>query len=577
MCTLKVRLLKIALACLRSERGQSLVLAALAMVAMLGFAALAIDVGYWFSQRGEVQKAVDAAALAGAQELPDDYVMAESKAREYLTKNGVSTSNGDTITITFRCTSTYQVACNPSTNHWDTITISVERPAEAWFARVFGIQEALIKNVHASGCRGACGGSPFTPVDVVQILDRTYSMSSADMTNARNGARALLEYFEPSLQRVGLAVLPGGRTSPPDPCAAPSTYPEPPEQDYSIFLPVGLSDDYQNPDGTLNEGSSLVSTINCLEANGYTNIGAPMAAAIAELQTNGRPDEKWGIILLSDGVANRPIGGDTGNRSPTANEAVTSGSGDSNGFETNPAGAYADDFSYAVDTDSGTNINTGCGDAGKDRHIFYNYGISVPNSSNIVGIEVRLVARVDSIMSTTRRVCVELSSDGGVTWTAAQQTPNLSTMYQTYTLGGSGFTWGRSWVQSDLWDANFRLRITNVASSTSRDFYLDWAAVRVYHVAGTGPCQYAANQADLAKSLGIEVFTIGYGLHDPNNPGGNYCNNDTGAWANRSGWELLEYMATDSDHFFDQPSAEDLRPIFEVIGSQLASGSRLVE
>ena len=44
-----------------------------------------------------------------------------------------------------------------------------------------------------------------------------------------------------------------------------------------------------------------------------------------------------------------------------------------------------------------------------------------------------------------------------------------------------------------------------------------------------------------------------------------------------AGWDLLEYMATDADHFFDEPSTADLRPIFEVIGSQLAGGSRLVE
>ena len=37
-----------------------------------------------------------------------------------------------------------------------------------------------------------------------------------------------------------------------------------------------------------------------------------MAAAVNELETNGRPDVTWGIILLSDGVANEPIGGGYG-------------------------------------------------------------------------------------------------------------------------------------------------------------------------------------------------------------------------------------------------------------------------
>jgi hypothetical protein len=572
--TLKVRVLKVALACLRSERGQALVLAALAMVAVLGFAALAIDVGYWYSQKREVQNAVDAAALAGAQELPGDYVMAESKAREYLGKNGVSSTKGDTISITFRCTSTYQSACNPSTNHWDTIVVKVERPAQAWFARVFGIQEVLIRNVLAAGCRGACGGAAYQPVDVVQILDRTGSMSDGDMDNAKDGARALLEFFQPSLQRVGLGVLPASYSWS-NPC--------PDSESSTVWLPVNLSNDYQNPDGTLKTSSRLVSTINCLENGGYTNIGSPMAAATSELVTNGRPDMTWGIILLTDGAANVMPSYDTGYRSPTANLAASGGHND--GFESlsNPAtNAYADGGGYAEDTDSGTGTSTSCGSAQKDRHIFYNYGISVPSANNIVGIEVRLDAWIDSTSGAfTRRMCVELSWDGGNTWTAAKQiATNLSTSQRTYILGGNGDTWGRTWTPSQLSDANFRVRITNVSSKSSpyiRDFRLDWAAVKVYHTPASGPCQYAADQADIAKAAGIEVFTIGYGVGEYDPLGGNTCGQDHGAWAGRSAAELLTYMATDVDHFFNAPSTADLRPLFEVIGSQLAGGSRLVQ
>jgi len=560
-----MRLLKFALTRLRSERGQALVLAALAMVVILGFAAMAIDVGYWFSQKREVQKAVDAAALAGAQELPDDYVMAETVARDYLTKNGITDT--DTISVTFRCTSTYQIACNPGSGKWDTIVVEVERPAEAWFAKVFGIQEALIRDVRAAGCAGSCGGSPFQPVDVVQIIDRTGSMSDDDMDNAKDGARALLEYFNAEFQHVGLAVLPASQSWS-NPC--------PDSETSTVWLPVNLSDDYQHADGTLNAGSRLVSTINCLENGGYTNLGDPIAAATNELVTNGRPDLKWGIILLTDGAANRPAA-DTGNRSPTANAAVTSGSGDDNGFETNPTYAYGNDTNYAVDTDSGTNTNTGCGDTGKDRHIYYNYGISVPGTNTVTGIEVRLDARVDSTSSTTRRMCVQLSWDGGATWTTAKQTSNLGTSQATYTLGANGDTWGRTWTLSELSNASFRLQITNVANSTARDFSLEWAAVKVYHVRSGGPCQYAAEMGDAAKAAGIEVFTIGYGVGENDPLGGNTCNVDVGAWHGRGADELMQYVATDSDHVFIEPSTADLRPIFEVIGSRLASGSRLVE
>ncbi len=562
-----MRLLKLALARLRSERGQALILAVFAMVALLGFAALAVDVGYWYSQKREVQKAVDSAALAGAMELPDDYVMAESMARQYLAKNGVSTSKGDTISITFKCTSQYQIACNPGTNHWDTIVVKVERPAQAWFARVFGIQQALVKDVHAAGCAGSCGGPAFQPVDVVEILDRTGSMSGADMTHAKDGAKALLEYFLPSLQHVGLAVQ-GPSTSWSSPCG--SSLP-------GVFLPVNLSDNYQSSPGVLNTSSRLVSTINCLTTSSVgTDIGDPIKAATDELVAHGRPGLKWGIILLTDGAANAMPTYDTGNRSPTAQAAVTSGSGDNNGFEINPTNAYADDANRAEDRSSGTNTNTGCTNSGKDRHNFYNYGISVPSGDNVIGIEVRLDAWIDSTSgATTRKMCVELSWDGGAHWTTtgtAYQTSNLTTSQATYTLGSSSDTWGHTWTPSQLSDANFRVRITDVANSTSRTFYLDWAAVKVYYTPTSGPCAYAAAEADAAKALGIEIFSIGYGVGS-----GDLCTNDSGAWSGKNALQLLQYAATDANHVFNEPTKGDLKPIFETIGYQLAGGSRLVE
>ena len=50
---------------LREESGQSLVLAAAAMVVILGMAAMAIDVGMFLQERRDLQNAADAAALAG--------------------------------------------------------------------------------------------------------------------------------------------------------------------------------------------------------------------------------------------------------------------------------------------------------------------------------------------------------------------------------------------------------------------------------------------------------------------------------------------------------------------------------
>lgn len=175
-------------------------------------------------------------------------------------------------------------------------------------------------------------------------------------------------------------------------------------------------------------------------------------------------------------VAAPPVA--TGLRSPTANAAVTSGAGDNNGFESSPANAYASDGLFAVDTNSGTGTSTSCTSSGKDKHLFYNYGLSIPTGATIKGIEVRLDAKVDST-SGSPKLCVQLSWDGGASWTAAKSTARLTTSGATYMLGSATDTWGRSWTVGNVTDANFRVRLISVASSTSRDFSLDWIAVQV--------------------------------------------------------------------------------------------------
>ena len=113
-----------------------------------------------------------------------------------------------------------------------------------------------------------------------------------------------------------------------------------------------------------------------------------------------------------------------------------------------------------------------------DKHRDYNYNISIPGGKAIAGLEVRLDAKVDSTANAPK-MCVQLSWDGGANWTAAQSTPALTTGEATYILGGPANTWGRTWSVSHLSNSNFRVRIVNVASSTARDFSLDWIAVRV--------------------------------------------------------------------------------------------------
>jgi hypothetical protein len=67
---------------LRNERGGVLVMVAVMLPVLLGFAALVIDVGHAYQLRRHLQASADAAALAGAQELPN-VSNAEAAARAY--------------------------------------------------------------------------------------------------------------------------------------------------------------------------------------------------------------------------------------------------------------------------------------------------------------------------------------------------------------------------------------------------------------------------------------------------------------------------------------------------------------
>lgn len=202
--------------------------------------------------------------------------------------------------------------------------------------------------------------------------------------------------------------------------------------------------------------------------------------------------------------------GSTGFRGPTANAADNGGDG--NGFESNPVNAHNDDTLNAVDNNSGSGTSTSCTSSSKDKHRFFNYGFSIPAGATISGIEVRLDARADST-SSSPKMCVQLSWDGGTTWTAAKATGTLGTSMATFTLGSATDTWGRTWSPAEFADASFRVRVIDVSSSTSRDFFLDWVAVNVTY-SGGAPTPTPA-QASATPTVALPTATATATLSAP--------------------------------------------------------------
>ncbi len=244
--------------------------------------------------------------------------------------------------------------------------------------------------------------------------------------------------------------------------------------------------------------------------SGVTVPGGATSASFT-VTTSAVSSNQTATVTASLGSATRsasltltpPAGGGGGGTVPGFLSAVANApdsGGDGNGFQSSATNAYADDTAVASDTNSGTSTSTSCTNTGKDRHRFYDFGISVPAGSAIAGIEVRLDARSDST-SGTPRMCVQLSWDGGTTWTAAKATGTLGTSLATFTLGGAADTWGRSWSPADFGNANFRVRVINVASSTSRDFFLEWIALRP-HFTTSGPAALNAVSVSPTSVIG---------------------------------------------------------------------------
>jgi hypothetical protein len=117
---------------LRSQVGQAFVLMTLSLAVVMGMAALVLDVGSWFRTDRRLQQTADAAALAGAQMLPNDPSAARSTALSYANQNGGDVQSADIV-----ITSTF--------NANDTISVKAAKTDPGFFAKLFGMNTADIK------------------------------------------------------------------------------------------------------------------------------------------------------------------------------------------------------------------------------------------------------------------------------------------------------------------------------------------------------------------------------------------------------------------------------------------------
>lgn len=117
----------------KNQKGSVIVLVALGITVLIGITALVIDGGSLFLERSRMQKAIDAAVLAGAQELPARPDSAKQTAMDIAEKNGIASSE---LAISFENGNTI-------------IRASAERTKRLSFAGALGFSSSLVDAVAA--------------------------------------------------------------------------------------------------------------------------------------------------------------------------------------------------------------------------------------------------------------------------------------------------------------------------------------------------------------------------------------------------------------------------------------------
>ncbi|WP_385899723.1 pilus assembly protein TadG-related protein [Tessaracoccus sp. O5.2] len=143
-----------------SERGAVAITVALLMVSLVGFTAIAVDVGALWMDRKELQNGADAAALALAQSCAEGACEADEPgmASSYATGN----KRDDNVTVT------------GITHGSSSVTVDVASERNHWFAPIIG-HDSLEVTASATASWGGIGAglvSPFT-VSICHLADVT--------------------------------------------------------------------------------------------------------------------------------------------------------------------------------------------------------------------------------------------------------------------------------------------------------------------------------------------------------------------------------------------------------------------
>ncbi|HEX7471442.1 MAG TPA: hypothetical protein VF323_00030 [Candidatus Limnocylindrales bacterium] len=156
--------------------------------------------------------------------------------------------------------------------------------------------------------------------------------------------------------------------------------------------------------------------------------------------------------------------------------------GDNNGYQTRPNSACDLGANFAADGNTGSAGHSSvCTNAANDREQFWGFNLGLPGSIyQVNSITVRADARRTSNAAGTNNLCIQLSWDGGTSWSNVQSVAITSAAFATYTIGGAVAGWGaHAWTLANLTSPNFRMRVYDATDVATQSYRLDYLAVTV--------------------------------------------------------------------------------------------------
>jgi Flp pilus assembly protein TadG len=346
----------------RADGGQTVILVGLCIAVLVGAIGIAVDVGRMYVVQRQLQTAVDAAALAAAQNLPNG-AQAASAAAAYDAEHGRANEIGALSpappTVTLKCLSVRSagISCATGTGcpgpvGCNAINVREQVSVVPWFMRIFGLGSHTV----TATATASMAGGPQKPLDIEIVTDTTGSMESkcsSDVSGipttsrtptkldcVKDGIRALLGTLAPCsatlsscgpdvsgthnvsnpVDRVGLMVFPALDPSrvPLDStsvvtaetnCTSDITSRDVTYGSGANFEAVPLSSDYRISDtaASLNSGSQLVKAVYWGKCPGgtYPENGGSGGSSLA-----GGASADRSVAETSD--ASRTIGGGPG-------------------------------------------------------------------------------------------------------------------------------------------------------------------------------------------------------------------------------------------------------------------------